>query len=258
MTFTTLKNYSVTGSRSESEWKSGCQSTCPASKGALSCPQGKRAWDSALNLKQGGALENELLSNCIGHFLLRNKRLGKVSWLYFTSSSFSKHKNSPLFFFLTREQLILSPLDPHTGTHYNYLESRWFPGRGEKWKNKIQSNKKERKVQSLGNGNWWTLPRKSPPVLQGCHPRSQICSHASHAGLHGAEHQGNTGPVICMQQGCTRSQGKGKGQRPVNLKEKATSVLGAFDEWKTEKQYLLTLAFPNSYSLYCLYHVTCF
>lgn len=46
--------------------------------------------------------------------------------------------------------------------------------------------------------------------------------------------------VICMQQGSTRSWGTGKGQRPVNLKEKAAVFC-----WEAEKQCLLTLALPD-------------
>lgn len=140
-------------------------------------------------------------------------------------------------FFLTREQLILSPLDPHTGTHYNYLESGWFPGRGEKWKTKIQSNKKEWKVQSLGNGNWWKLPWKSPPGRPGCHPRSQICSPCLTCRIAWgrAPREYRSGPVICMQQGCTRFRGKGKGQRPVNLKRESNQCSRSFHWVKNRK-----------------------
>lgn len=68
-----LKNYSAIGSRSEGDWKAGCQPTCPASKRVLSCSQGKKTWESELYPKQGGALENKLLFNCISHLYSKIK-----------------------------------------------------------------------------------------------------------------------------------------------------------------------------------------
>lgn len=251
-----LKNYSAIGSRSEGDWKAGCQPTCPPSKRVLSCSQGKRTWESELNPKQGGALEDKLLFNCISHFLLQNKRWDKVSWLYFTSSSFSKHKNLPLFLFLTREQSISFPLDPHTGTRYNYLESRWVPGRVEKWK-KTKATTRDGKFKAWVVGTSTSCPERLlqffwAPILESdllpvaCRKECKVRAPREHW------------RVICMQQGYTGSWGKEKGQRPMNLKEKVASVLGAFVEGEAEKQCLLTLAFPNFHSLYHLYHVTCF
>lgn len=199
----------------------------------LSCPQGIGIWDSELKPEQGGASEKELLFNCIRHFLFQNKRLGKASWLYFTSTSFSKHKNLPLFLFLTREQLILSPLDPHDGTHYQYLENTPFPGREEKWNNP----KQQEGLESSKPGQW--KPVKA--ALKGSSSTSELSSGESdllplacRQEFMGQNTKGNW-LVICMQQGYTRSWGKGKGQRPVNLKEKAASVLGAFVEREAKK-----------------------
>ena len=108
-----------------------------------------------------------------------------MSWLYFTSSYFSKHKNLQLSLFLTREQLILSPLDPQTGTHYNYLESRWFPGRRETWNNP----KQQEGLASSKPGQWEPVQVawKTPPVLLGCYPRVTSAPYG-----HRKEHRGQS------------------------------------------------------------------
>lgn len=249
-----LKTYSAIGSRSEDDWKAGCQPTCPASKRVLSCSQGKKTWESELYPKQGGALENKLLFNCISHFLLQNKRWGKMSWPYFTSSSFPKHKNLPLFLLLTRAQSISSPLDPHTGTHYNYLEMVPWESRTVK---KPKATRRDGKFKAWAVGTSASCPERLlqffwAPILESdllpvaCRQERRVGAPRQHWW------------VICIQQGYTGSWGKEKGQRPVNLKKKVASVLGAFVEGEAEKQCLLTLAFPNSHSLYHLYRVTCF
>lgn len=147
------------------------------------------------------------LSNCIRHFLFQDKRLGKASWLYFTNSSFSKHKNLPLFLFLTGEQLILSLLDPHTGTQYNCHESRRFP-----WgKRKVKHPKAARRI---GEFKAWPvgareaasgLPQFFEDVVWG----SQICSPGRQAGVQ-VRAERNTGGSFACSKAIPGPEGQGK------------------------------------------------